>query len=77
VCVCVCVSVDLPGLHSEHVALHVSFLNFPVSQAVQGPPSGPLVPAPHSNEQSAILIIASGDFVRSGTQDKQFADRGA
>ena len=60
-----------------HVALPVSFLNFPASQAVHGPPSGPLVPAPHLNEQSEILVLASGEFGRSSGQDEQFADPGA
>ena len=35
------------------------------------------MPAPHSNEQSEILVLASGEFGRSPGQDKQFADPGA
>ena len=55
----------------------MSFLNFPASQAVHGPPSGPVVPAPHSNEQSKRLVLASGEAGLLAGQDKQFADPGA
>ncbi len=45
-----------------------SFLNFPATQAVQGPPSGPVVPWAHIVEHAELLVLASGEDGRSAGQ---------
>jgi hypothetical protein len=46
-----------PVGQSKHAEFPVTFLNFPATQAVQTPPSGPLYPALHLQELIPELIF--------------------
>jgi hypothetical protein len=50
------------ALQSVHATLPVTVLNFPATQAVHVPPSGPVEPAGHANEkQSSSASLPTGE----------------
>jgi hypothetical protein len=52
-----------PVGQSIHAEFPVTFLNFPATQVVQAPPSGPLYPALHLQELIPELILGASLFV--------------
>jgi len=55
-----------PVGQSIHDALPLTFLNFPATQAVQTPPSGPVYPALHLQLAIFFGISENGDFEFAG-----------
>ena len=56
----------VPAVQSVHTELPMIFLNLPGTQAVQGPPSGPVYPVLHLHVEINFDVLENGDCELAG-----------
>jgi hypothetical protein len=63
----------VPDAQFAQLALPVLFLNLPVTQAVQVPPSGPVYPLSHLQSEISFALAENGELDFAG-HDSQNGD---